>query len=51
MLFVFVIIALVLTLTPLGVTVGGAQRWLDIGLFRFQPVEMLKFVVVVFIGY
>ncbi len=49
-LFVFVIIALILTLTPLGVTVGGAQRWLDIGLFRFQPVEMLKFVVVVFIA-
>ncbi len=50
LLFVIVVVSLILTLTPLGVKVGGAQRWLDIGLFRFQPVEMLKFVLIVFIA-
>ncbi len=50
LLFVLVLVCLLLTLTPLGVKVGGAQRWLDIGVFRFQPVEILKFVVVVFIA-
>ena len=28
-----------------GVKVLGAQRWLDLGLFRFQPSEMMKLVV------
>ncbi len=34
---------LALTLVPSwGVKVGGAQRWLDLGFFRLQPVEILK---------
>ena len=28
-----------------GVTVKGAQRWLDLGLVRFQPSELMKLAV------
>tara|TARA_A100001015_G_scaffold133543_1_gene148192 strand:+ start:6487 stop:7614 length:1128 start_codon:yes stop_codon:yes gene_type:complete len=41
---------LLLTLSPLGVEIGGAKRWLDLGFFRFQPVECVKFFVVVFVA-
>jgi rod shape determining protein RodA len=35
-----------------GVTAGGAQRWVDIGPFQVQPSEFAKlFMVVVFAGY
>lgn len=40
-----------LTLVPgLGVKLGGAKRWLDLGFFQLQPVEVLKFFVIVFIS-
>lgn len=41
---------LLLTLSPLGVEVGGAKRWLDLGFFRFQPVELVKFFIIVFVA-
>ncbi|HEX68340.1 MAG TPA: putative lipid II flippase FtsW [bacterium] len=34
---------LFLTLTPLGVRIGGANRWLKFGPLTFQPVELVKF--------
>jgi cell division protein FtsW len=38
------IVLLLITLVPgLGVKIGGAQRWLSIGGFQFQPVEFMKF--------
>lgn len=41
---------LLLTLSPLGIKVGGAQRWIDLGLLRFQPVELAKFCVLIFVA-
>lgn len=39
-------IGILLLLATLGVGVGrGTQRWLDIGLFRFQPSELMKLAV------
>ncbi|MDX6767686.1 MAG: putative lipid II flippase FtsW [Candidatus Methylacidiphilales bacterium] len=35
----------------LGVKVKGASRWIDLGPMNFQPVEMLKLSVVVFMGW
>lgn len=32
--------------TPLGHSSGGARRWLNLGLFTFQPSEVLKFGVI-----
>ena len=33
-----------------GVKIGGATRWIDIGFFTLQPVEVIKFFVVVFVS-
>ncbi len=42
---------LVLVLIPgLGVRVGGAQRWLNLGFVRFQPAELAKLVGVMFLA-
>ena len=38
------LIMLVLVLL-VGVTGKGAQRWLDLGLFRFQPAELMKLAI------
>ncbi len=46
--------ALVLLLLPLlpgiGITSGGAQRWIGYGSLRFQPGEMVKLLFVVFLA-
>lgn len=43
------IVLLVAVLIPgIGVSVKGASRWLEIGGFRLQPVEVMKFGVIVF---
>lgn len=38
---------LVLTMTPLGLTVKGSQRWLDFGAFSIQPGEFVKYTVMI----
>lgn len=45
------IILLILTLTPLGVRAGGASRWLDLGVFSLQPLEVAKVALVLYLGY
>ena len=51
-LVLFVITFISLLLVPLiGVEVKGSKRWLDIGFLpRFQPIELLKPFVIVFLG-
>ncbi|MDP7321246.1 MAG: putative lipid II flippase FtsW [Bacteriovoracaceae bacterium] len=39
------IFMLFLTLTPLGLSIKGSQRWLSFGLFNFQPGEFVKYTV------
>lgn len=36
-------------LPGIGVETGGARRWIDLGLFRFQPSELCKFTVILYI--
>jgi cell division protein FtsW len=36
--------------TPLGLCVNGACRWLDFGFISFQPAEVMKFALVVFLA-
>ena len=33
-----------------GARVGGAQRWINLGIFRFQPAELAKLVGVMFVS-
>ena len=42
------IVLLVLVLTGLGVTRGGAQRWLVIFGLQFQPSELVKLLLIIF---
>lgn len=48
-LYIVGVLALIAVLIPgLGVTVNGATRWLGIGVFRFQPVELMKLGIVLY---
>ena len=38
-------LALLLIVLAVGFTGKGAQRWIDLGLFRFQPAEIMKLAV------
>ena len=45
------LLMLFLVLIPgLGVRVGGAQRWINLGFFNLQPAEIAKFAAVLFIA-
>jgi cell division protein FtsW len=46
------LICLTAVLIPgLGVEANGAHRWLDLGMFRFQPAEFAKLALILFLGY
>lgn len=44
------VVLLVLVFTPLGVASGGASRWLELGPVRFQPAELLKITLLVYLA-
>lgn len=44
------IVLMILTLTPLGVEIKGATRWINIAGFQFQPSEVLKFAFIIYIS-
>ena len=51
-LVVITVILLALTLVPgIGRTINGAQRWIKLGGLTFQPSELAKFVIVVYVSY
>ncbi|MCA1794120.1 MAG: putative lipid II flippase FtsW [Desulfotignum sp.] len=35
----------------LGIKAGGASRWLDLGIFQFQPAEFAKLALILYLGY
>ena len=39
----------VLPFTPLGISVNGARAWVEMGLIRFQPSELLKFALIIYL--
>ncbi len=43
------LIFLILTVIA-GLEVGGARNWLELGFFRFQPAEMVKLLMVLFLA-
>lgn len=42
------IVLLLVTLSPLGDTVNGAQRWIDLKVFKLQPSEITKILMILF---
>ncbi len=50
-LLLLAIVLLLAVLSPLGESRLGAQRWLNLGFYSFQPSELVKFCVIVFIAY
>jgi cell division protein FtsW len=49
-LLIFSFILLVLVFTPMGVSAGGARRWLRLWLSTFQPSELAKLAMVIFLA-
>ena len=46
--FIATLVMLVLVLTPIGVVVNGARRWLSLKVFNLQPSEVMKIVAVLY---
>lgn len=43
-------LVLAVRISPMGVTIDGARRWLDIGPLTFQPSELLKVALILYIA-
>lgn len=51
MMLAFSIITLILVFVPgLGFGYGGARRWINLGLFSFQPVELVKLGFIIYLA-
>jgi cell division protein FtsW len=50
-LLILAVIALLLVFTPLGINAGGARRWLRLWPSSFQPSELVKLAMVVFMAW
>ncbi len=49
--YVLAVVLMAMTMIPgLGVTILGARRWLNLGIIQFQPTEILKFWIIVYLG-
>lgn len=51
--FYILLIALIVTagvFSPLGVSHGGARRWIEIGSFSFQPTEGLRIALIIYLA-
>lgn len=46
-LYLLSIVATLMVLTPMGKTINGARRWLDLGITTFQPAEFVKLALIV----
>lgn len=47
----FTLFLLVLCLSPVGVSVNGARRWLNLGFTRIQPMEFAKIALVLYLAF
>ena len=51
LLYLLSLLSLILIFSPLGVTVNGARRWLNLGFLRFQPTEALKYSMILILAW
>ncbi|HWI54181.1 MAG TPA: FtsW/RodA/SpoVE family cell cycle protein [Desulfobacteria bacterium] len=49
-LYIFLGLFLLLSTIIFGTTVGGARSWLNLGYFKFQPSELVKIILVIFLA-
>jgi cell division protein FtsW len=49
-LLIFSVLLLISVFTPLGIDEKGSERWLNLGVFSFQPGEVLKFTFFVYLA-
>lgn len=49
-LYLSLVVLLLLVMTPLGQTVKGAQRWINLGVFQLQPAEIMKIGYITFLA-
>lgn len=50
-LLIITVILLLLTLTPMGLRVNGASRWISTGFFSIQPLEVAKVSLALYLAY
>ncbi|SHK38572.1 stage V sporulation protein E [Paramaledivibacter caminithermalis] len=48
--YIFSIVLLVLVLTPLGMNLNGAQRWIKVGPITIMPSEIAKICAIIFVS-
>ena len=48
-LLAFAIVLNVLPRFPIGITINGARAWVELGPVRFQPSELLKFALIIYL--
>jgi cell division protein FtsW len=48
--FMLTFISLFLVFTPLGLSAGGARRWVNLFAFSFQPSEIMKYTAIIFLS-
>ena len=48
---IIVFFLLIITISPLGISVNGAKRWLGVGAFRLQAMEFAKISLVLYLAY
>ncbi|MEJ2639761.1 MAG: putative lipid II flippase FtsW [Desulfosarcinaceae bacterium] len=46
-----IVLLLMVQFSGLGVSAGGARRWLDLGAFSFQPSELARLALVIYLAY
>ncbi|MBX2811120.1 MAG: putative lipid II flippase FtsW [Myxococcales bacterium] len=51
LLFVSFVLLVITVTTSAGSSANGSERWLQIGSFRFQPAELAKFSVVIYLAH
>ncbi len=44
------VILLLLIFTPLGINIGGATRWIQLGPISFQPSEIIKLIFIIYLA-
>lgn len=49
-LFICLLMLMLVLIPGIGYQVSGARRWLRLGIMNFQPVELLKFVLIVYVA-